>query len=153
MASWLMRIVPSSGKSRRRRRAICSGLHAVAHRRSCGGPCRRPFQGTTGPGTAAPPGECPMQDECDRKPEQRLDRDRHQCEPYCVPDSPPPFWIGEEAEPLTVIIGEVVLEPNEVVIREVVKVRVREAEPDRSRQRPTGDKRQHHEHGRKKQPS
>src|SRR5215213_9258083 len=34
MASWLMRIVSSSGKSSRRRRAICSGLQAVAHRRS-----------------------------------------------------------------------------------------------------------------------
>src|SRR3954467_5451848 len=28
----------------------------VAHRRSCRGPCRRPFQATVGPGTAAPPG-------------------------------------------------------------------------------------------------
>src|SRR3954469_9425496 len=54
MASWLMRMVSSSGKSSRRRRAICSGLHAVAHRRSCRRPRRRPFHGTTGPRTAAP---------------------------------------------------------------------------------------------------
>src|SRR3954452_18949977 len=56
MASWLMRMVSSSGKSIRSRRAICSGLHAVAHRRGCRRPCRRPFQGTTGPRTAALPG-------------------------------------------------------------------------------------------------
>src|SRR3954449_2152630 len=43
MASWLMRMVSSSGKSSRKRRAICSGLHAVAHRRCCRRPCRRPF--------------------------------------------------------------------------------------------------------------
>src|SRR4051794_8883596 len=53
MASWLMRMVSSSGKSSRKRRAICSGLHAVAQRRSCRRPCRRPFHGTTGPCTAA----------------------------------------------------------------------------------------------------
>src|SRR5579875_46842 len=34
MASWEMRIVSSSGKSSGRRFAICSGLHAFAHRRS-----------------------------------------------------------------------------------------------------------------------
>src|SRR3954468_23926480 len=56
MASWLMRMVSSSGKSSRKRRAICSGLHAVAQRRSCRRPCRRPFHGTTGPRTAAPLG-------------------------------------------------------------------------------------------------
>src|SRR4051812_12521454 len=56
MASWLMRMVSSSGKSSRKRRAICSGLHALAHRRGCRRPCRRPFQGTTGPRTAALPG-------------------------------------------------------------------------------------------------
>src|SRR5215203_3609738 len=56
MASWLMRMVSSSEKSIRKRRAICSGLHALAHRRGCRRPCRRPFQGTTGPRTAAPPG-------------------------------------------------------------------------------------------------
>src|SRR3954465_10162613 len=49
-----MRMVSSSGKSSRRRRAICSGLHAVAQRRSCRRPRRRPFHGTTGPRTAAP---------------------------------------------------------------------------------------------------
>src|SRR4051812_18204697 len=54
MASGLMRMVSSSGKSSRKRRAICSGLQAVAHRRSCRRPCRRPFHGTTGPRTAAP---------------------------------------------------------------------------------------------------
>src|SRR3954464_3574051 len=51
-----MRMVSSSGKSTGKRRAICSGLQAFAHRRSCRGPCRRPFQATVGPGTAAPPG-------------------------------------------------------------------------------------------------
>src|SRR5215218_2673518 len=56
MASWLIRMVSSSGKSSRKRRAICSGLHALAHRRGCRRPCRRPFQGTTGPRTAALPG-------------------------------------------------------------------------------------------------
>src|SRR5829696_3340620 len=56
MASWLMHMVSSPGKSRRRRRAICSGLHALAHRRCCRRPCRRPFQATAGPTTAAPPG-------------------------------------------------------------------------------------------------
>ena len=56
MASWLIRIAPSPGKSSRRRREICCGLQAHAHRRGCLGPCRRPFHGTAGPGTAAPPG-------------------------------------------------------------------------------------------------
>src|SRR5689334_16541497 len=56
MASWLIRMVSSLGTSSRKRRAICSGLHAVAHRRGCRRPCRRPFQGTTGPRTAALPG-------------------------------------------------------------------------------------------------
>src|SRR3954451_756213 len=54
MASGLMRMVSSSGKSSRKRRAICSGLQAVAQRRSCRRPRRRPFHGTTGPCTAAP---------------------------------------------------------------------------------------------------
>src|SRR5712664_2454784 len=54
MASWLIRIASSSGKSRGRRRAICSGLHARAHRRGCRRPCRRPFHGTTGLRTIAP---------------------------------------------------------------------------------------------------
>src|SRR5262245_24344737 len=56
MASWLTRIDSSSGKSRGRRRAICSGLHARAHRRGCRCPCRRPFHATTGRGTIAPLG-------------------------------------------------------------------------------------------------
>src|SRR5215207_7935300 len=51
-----MRMVSSPGKSIRRRREICSGLHALAHRRGCRRPCRRPFQATAGPTTAAPPG-------------------------------------------------------------------------------------------------
>ena len=46
----------SSGKSIRSRFAICSGLHDLAQRRSARGPCRRPIQRTSGPGTAAPPG-------------------------------------------------------------------------------------------------
>src|SRR5829696_7691243 len=54
MASWLMRIVLSSGKSIGKRRAICSGLQARAHRRSCLWPCRRPFQDTAGPGMGSP---------------------------------------------------------------------------------------------------
>ena len=54
MASWLIRMVLSSGKSTTRRRAICSGLHALAHRRSFRWPCRRPFHGTAGPGTKMP---------------------------------------------------------------------------------------------------
>ncbi len=56
MASWLIRIAPLRGKSSRRRREICCGLQALAQRRGCRGPCRRPFHGTAGPGTAAPPG-------------------------------------------------------------------------------------------------
>src|SRR6516162_4783753 len=36
MASWLMRMVSSSGKSTGKRRAICSGLQAFAHRRYYG---------------------------------------------------------------------------------------------------------------------
>src|SRR5205085_10611461 len=56
MASWLMRIVLSSGKSIGKRRAICSGLQALAHRRSLRGPCRRPFHGTAEQGTGAPVG-------------------------------------------------------------------------------------------------
>jgi hypothetical protein len=56
MASWLMRLVSSPGKSSRRRQAICCGLRALAHRRSCRGPCGRPFHGTTGSTTAAPLG-------------------------------------------------------------------------------------------------
>src|SRR3954465_1142348 len=56
MASWLMRMVSSSGKSTGRGRGTCSGRHALAHCRSFRGPCRRPFQDTAGPGTAAPLG-------------------------------------------------------------------------------------------------
>src|SRR3954451_432867 len=56
MASWLIRIVPSPGKSSRRRREICRGLHALAQRRCCRRPWRRPFQVTAGPAAAAPPG-------------------------------------------------------------------------------------------------
>jgi hypothetical protein len=56
MASWLIRIAPSPGKSSCSRREICCGLHALAQRRGCRGPCRRPFHNTAGPGTAAPPG-------------------------------------------------------------------------------------------------
>src|SRR5215470_12097898 len=56
MASWLMRIDASSGKSCGRRRAICSGLHARAHRRGWRAPCRRPVHGTTGLGTMVPLG-------------------------------------------------------------------------------------------------
>src|SRR5437763_1470432 len=59
MASWLTRTVASSGKSSRRRSASCCGLHAIPHRRFCRGPCRRPFQGTAGPGSADPPGAAP----------------------------------------------------------------------------------------------
>src|SRR3954453_17600917 len=55
MASWLMRIVSSPGKSSRNRWAICCGLHALAHCRFFRRPCPRPFQGTIGPQTAAPP--------------------------------------------------------------------------------------------------
>src|SRR3954471_8456449 len=51
-----MRMVWSPGKSIRRRREICSGLHALAHRRCCRRPRRRPLQATVGPTTAAPPG-------------------------------------------------------------------------------------------------
>jgi hypothetical protein len=40
----------------RPRFAICSGLHALAQRRSARGPCRRPVQRTSGPGTAPPSG-------------------------------------------------------------------------------------------------
>src|SRR4051812_28928962 len=51
-----MRMVSSPGKSIRRRREICPGLHALAHRRGCRRPGRRPFPATAGPPTAAPPG-------------------------------------------------------------------------------------------------
>src|SRR5712691_9430982 len=51
-----MRMDSSSGKSRARRRAICSGLHARAHRRCCRRPCRRPVHGTTGLRSGAPLG-------------------------------------------------------------------------------------------------
>jgi hypothetical protein len=54
MVSWLTRMVSSSGKSSLSRRAICSGLQAVAHRRSCRRPARRPFQGTLGPRISLP---------------------------------------------------------------------------------------------------
>src|SRR3954465_3889612 len=51
-----MRMVSSPGKSIRRRREICPAVPALAHR-GCGRrPCRRPFQATAGPTTAAPPG-------------------------------------------------------------------------------------------------
>src|SRR3954449_13157193 len=56
MASWLIRIVSSPGKSSRSRREICRGLHALAQRRCCRRPWRRPFQVTAGPAAAAPPG-------------------------------------------------------------------------------------------------
>ena len=49
-----MRIVLSSVKSIGKRRAICSGLQALAHRRSFRRPCRWPFHGTVGPGTIVP---------------------------------------------------------------------------------------------------
>src|SRR3954462_15856940 len=48
-------MVSSSGKSSRRGRAICSGPPALAHGGGCRRPCRRLFQGTTGPRTAALP--------------------------------------------------------------------------------------------------
>ena len=51
-----MRIEVSSGKSISRRCAICSGLHARAHRRDCLRPWRRPFHGTCGPAIVLPPG-------------------------------------------------------------------------------------------------
>src|SRR5215207_3411612 len=51
-----MRMASSPGKSIRRRRETCSGLHALAHRRCCRRPCRRPFQAAAGPTTAVPPG-------------------------------------------------------------------------------------------------
>src|SRR5689334_12899077 len=56
MASWLIRIVSSPGKSSRSRREICCGPHALAQRRCCRRPWRRPFRVTAGPATAAPPG-------------------------------------------------------------------------------------------------
>src|SRR3954467_12175985 len=56
MASWLIRIASSPGKSSRSRREICCGLHALAQRRCCRRPWRRPFQVTAGPAAAAPPG-------------------------------------------------------------------------------------------------
>jgi hypothetical protein len=56
MASWLIRIASSPGKSSRSRLEICCGLHAIAQRRCCRRPWRRPFQTTAGPATAAPPG-------------------------------------------------------------------------------------------------
>src|SRR3546814_854906 len=37
-----------------KRRAICSGLQALTHRRSFRGPCRRPFHGTAGPRRGTP---------------------------------------------------------------------------------------------------
>src|SRR5262245_12115055 len=51
-----MRIDSSSGKSRGRRRAICSGLQARAHRRAWRRPRRRPVHGTPGRRTIAPLG-------------------------------------------------------------------------------------------------
>src|SRR4051794_28354630 len=48
-------MVSSSGKSSRKRRAICSGLHALAHRRGRRPPRPRPFPGTPRPRTPAPP--------------------------------------------------------------------------------------------------
>jgi len=57
-------MVSSPGKSHRRRREICSGLHALAHWRCCRRPCRRPFQATAGPTTAAPPGMATAPDRC-----------------------------------------------------------------------------------------
>ena len=46
---------PSSGKSTGSRWAICSGLHAIAHRRSCRRPLLRPFHcGAAGPATGDP---------------------------------------------------------------------------------------------------
>src|SRR3954464_14085657 len=57
-----MRMVSSPGKSIRRRREICPGLHALAHRRCCRRPCRRPFQATAGPPTAARHGGAPAPD-------------------------------------------------------------------------------------------
>src|SRR6266850_6587636 len=51
-----MRMDSSSGKSRGRRRAICSGLHARAHRRGCRRPCRRPVHGAGGLPTIEPLG-------------------------------------------------------------------------------------------------
>src|SRR6478672_424138 len=60
MASWLIRIVSSSGKSIGKRGAICSGLHALAHRRFCRWPSRRFFQDTAGPVTGMPLGATTM---------------------------------------------------------------------------------------------
>ncbi len=54
MASWEIRIDSSSGKSRTRRWAICSGLHDLAHGRSLRRPWRRPIHRMSGPGTGPP---------------------------------------------------------------------------------------------------
>ena len=55
IASWEIRMDPSSGKSTGSRWAICSGLHAIAHRRSRRRPLLRPFHcGAAGPATGDP---------------------------------------------------------------------------------------------------
>lgn len=51
-----MRMDVSSGKSMISRFAICSGLHARAHRRDFLRPWRRPFQAIFGPAITEPPG-------------------------------------------------------------------------------------------------
>jgi hypothetical protein len=55
---WLMRMSISSGKSRTSRREICSGLQAVAQRRSARCGLFSPFQVVGGPATTVPSGRC-----------------------------------------------------------------------------------------------
>src|SRR3954451_17636378 len=53
-----MRMSASSGKSTTRRRLICSGLQAVAHRRSARWGLFKPFQIVDGPAATVPSGRC-----------------------------------------------------------------------------------------------
>src|SRR3712207_1761957 len=53
-----MRMSASSGKSTTSRRLICSGLHAVAQRRSARWGLFKPFQVVGGPAATVPSGRC-----------------------------------------------------------------------------------------------
>ena len=71
--------------------------------------------------------------------EDRLQQDRDDGEPERVADRPPPDGIGENPGPLAVIVGDVVLEADELALREVGEVGVGEAVPDGAPERPGRD--------------
>ncbi len=77
-------MLSSPGKSSRRRCAICCGLHAIAHRRLCRGPCRRPFH--------APSGQAPWS-----RPEWQRRQPADPAHTFAAPGCPPASHASADA--------------------------------------------------------